>query len=252
MNFIPIKKIQKHDPVSGEAQEKYAVPSVAIATQQGRKLIPNPAGNEASLFDTLEEAEEAIRRAGFDYEFEGKRTYTLNQQAPVTRATSRRNGQAPLDQAIPILIQHLQDREASVVSNAAYALGTLKSYAALDALTEILGHDDPGVRKNTAEAMARLGAAALPKLREAFEKAQASHHKQAPYIRLTVLNAFLDMLEQPHVGTMLSEQFLPLAVTALEDESWLVRSQAALVIGRSAQAIDDEKKKLAQQRANMP
>lgn len=251
MNFIPIKKIQKHDPVTNEAQEKYAVPSVAIATQQGRKLIPNPAGNEAMLFDTLEDAEDAIRRAGFDYEYEGKRTYTLSQQAPTTRASTRSSGQAPLEQAVPILIQHLQDREASVVAHAAFALGALKSYTALDPLVEILGHDDPGVRKNVAEAMARLGASALPRLKEAFEKARVSHHKHAPYIRLTVLNSFLEMLEQ-NAGTMLGEQFVSLAVTALEDESWLVRSQAALVIGRTAQAIEDEKKRLAQQRSNLP
>jgi HEAT repeat protein len=250
MTFIPIKKIQKHDPATGEPQEKYAVPSVAIATQQGRKLIPNPAGNEASLFDTLEEAEDAIRRAGFDYEFEGKRTYTLSQQ-PSTKTTSRASGQSPLEQAVPLLMKHLQDREAAVVSHAAYALGALKAYAALEPLVEILGHDDPTVRKNVAEAMARLGAAALPRLRDAFEQARTSNHKHAPYIRLTVLNAFLEMLEQG-IGTALSEQFLSLAVSALEDDSWLVRSQAALVVGRTAQAIEDEKKRLAQQRTVLP
>jgi hypothetical protein len=251
MNFIPIKKIQKPDPATGALQEKYAVPSVAIATQQGRMLIPNPAGNEASLFDTLEEAEDAIRRAGFDYEFEGKRTYTMAQPAPA-KERPRASGQAPLEQAVPLLIQHLQDREAAVVSHAAYALGTLKAYAALEPLADILGHDDPTVRKNVADAMARLGATALPRLREAFEQARASNQKQAPYIRLTVLNAFLEMLEQGPGGLVLSEQFVPLAVVALDDESWLVRSQAALVVGRTAQAIEDEKKRLAQQRSALP
>lgn len=245
MSFIIIKKIQQHDPVTHEKKDVYAVPSVAIATPQGRKLIPNPSGNEASLFDTLEEAEEAIRRAGFDYEFEGKRTYTMSQGPSQAKTSMRSGGQPPLELAIPILIKHLQDREVSVVANAAYALGTVRAYAALEPLAEILGHDDPSVRKNVAEAMARLGASALPRLRDAFEKARSSTHKNAPYIRLTVLNTFLEMLEQGY-GASVSDQFLPLAVTSLEDESWLVRAQAALLIGRTAHALEEEKKRLAQ------
>jgi HEAT repeat protein len=224
MSFITIKKIQQHDPVTHEKKDVYAVPSVAIATPQGRKLIPNPSGNEASLFNTLEEAEEAIRRAGFDYEFEGKRTYTLSQGPGIAKGSVRPGTQTPLESAIPVLIQHLQDREISVVANAAFALGNLRAYAAIDSFVEILGHDDPSVRKNVAEAMARLGASAIPRLRDAFEKARTSTHKNAPYIRLTVLNTFLEMLEQGY-GPSVSEQFLPMAISALEDDSWLVRAQ---------------------------
>lgn len=247
MSFIPIKKIQKRD-MNGELQEYYAVPSVAIATQQGRKLIPNPSGNEANLFDSLEEAEEAIRRAGFDFEFEGKKTYILSQ--PSTGQSPARISSNPLEQAVPILIRQLRDREAAVVANAAFALGSLKAFAALDELADHLGHDDPTVRKNIAEAMAKLGTGALPKLREAFEKSRSSTHKSAPYIRLTVMLSFLEMLEMGH-GSILCEQFLPLAVIALEDDSWLVKSQAAQVVGRTAQVLEEERKKAEQQRRNI-
>lgn len=244
-SFIPIKKIKKRGP-EGEPQTFYAVPSMAIATPQGRILIPNPSGNEAGLFATLEEAEEAIRRAGFDYEFEGQKTYAFSQPATSPQKVSKASGN-PLEQAIPLLIQHLKDRESSVVANAVFALGAIRAYIALDALTAILGHDDPTVRKNLAEAMARLGASALPKLIEAFNQARTSTGKQAPYIRLTVLSAFLEMLEQG-IGTHYSPQFLPLTVEALTDESWLVRSQAALVLGRTAQALEDERRRAEQQR----
>lgn len=242
-SFIPIKKIKKRT-TGGDTQIFFAVPSMAIATPQGRVLIPNPSGAEAGLFATLEEAEEAIRRAGFDYEFEGKQVYAFNQ--PHTSPKAARASGNPLEQAVPLLTQHLKDRESSVVANAVYALGAVRAYAALDALTEILGHDDPAVRKNVAEAMARLGASAIPKLTAAYENARGNTGKQAPYIRLTVLSAFLEVLEQG--GVTYSAQFLPLAVTALEDDSWLVRSQAALLIGRAAQAMEEERKRAEQQR----
>ncbi len=239
-SFIPIKKIRKRN-AEGQVQVFFAVPSMAIATPQGRILIPNPSGNEAGLFATLEEAEEAIRRAGFDYEFEGKKTYAFQLPDSGKSKPARIVGN-PLEQAVPILVQHLKDRESSVVANAIFALGATRAHIALEPLTEILGHDDPTVRKNLAEAMAKLGGSALPNLIQAYQQALSSTHKNAPYIRLTVLSAFLEMVEQ-NTGTHASAQFLPLAVTALEDESWLVRAQAALVIGRTAQALEEERKK---------
>lgn len=246
MTVIPIKKIQKLDPESGTFLDVYAVPSMAITTPQGKMLIPNPSGKEAALFQTLKEAGEAVRRAGFDYEFEGKKTYVYNEPSANSQKTAVAKGAKPLEAAIPILIGHLKDREATVVANAVYALGTIRAYVALETMTDILGHDDPGVRKNVAEAMARIGTSALASLRAAFEKAQASTHKNAPYIRLTVISAFVEMLEQPN-GHVLAEQFLPMAVSALTDESWLVRSQAAFLIGRSAQSLEEEKARRNQQ-----
>ncbi len=244
--FIPIKKIQKRS-ASGQAETWFAVPAMAISSPQGRLLIPNPAGAEAQLFATLEEAEEAVRRAGFDYEFEGKQVYAFQSTVSAKSAAITRPGANPLEQAVPLLIEHLRDRESSVVANAAYALGTMRAGAALEPLSQILGHDDPTVRKNVAEAMGRLGPAALTHLSMAFEKARTNTGKQAPYIRLTALSAFLEMVEQGQVSSC-SGHYLPLAITALQDDSWLVRSQAALLVGRTAQALDEERRRLEQPR----
>lgn len=244
--FIPVKKIQK-PTANGKAETWFAVPAMAIATPQGRLLIPNPAGGEAQLFATLEEAEEAIRRAGFDYEFEGKQFYAFQASGVSSPLPVGKPGAHPMEQALPLLIEHLNDRESSVVANAAYALGHLKNSMALAPLIQILGHDDPTVRKNVAEALARLGPGTLTHLSTAFEQARTQNGKQAPYIRLTVLTVFLEMVEQGQASTC-SAHYLPLAVTALQDDSWLVRSQAAFLIGRTAQALDDERKRLEQNR----
>jgi HEAT repeat protein len=243
MNPIPVKKLQKQDPATGKLRDVYAVPSVAIDSPQGKMLIPNPLGREAALFATFEEAEDAIRRAGFDYEFEGKTTYTMNETSS-KRPHSAIVGGQPLEAAIPLLIAQLKEREPSVAANAAFALGALRSGQALEPLVAILGHDDPAVRKNTAEAIARLGAVAVPYLKQAYEKALGSTHKNAPYIRLTIMNTFLEMLEQGS-GVGYSGHYLPLAVHALNDDSWLVKAQAALLVGRTAQAIEIEKSRQA-------
>ena len=244
MNAIPIKKLNKPDPATGQLRDVFAVPSVAIDSPQGKILIPNPSGREAALFASLEEATEAIRRAGFDYEFEGKTTYTMNEGAGKRKSASTAASAQPLEASVPLLIEHLKEREPSVAANAAFALGALRAGQALEPLLAILGHDDPVVRKNTAEAIARLGAVAVPHLKQSYEKALSSSHKNAPYIRLTIMNSFLEMLEQGS-GVAYSGHYLPLAVHALSDDSWLVKAQAALLVGRTAQAIEADKSRQA-------
>lgn len=228
MSLIHIKKIQKQDPKEG-LQELFAITAVGIATPQGKKLIPNPAGTEALLFETLEAAEAAARYAGFDYEYEGQTTRIFGGPPSGKPLASGNN----LSAAVPTLIQRLRDREPSVVTHSAFALGALRAHEALEPLIAILGHDDASVRKSVSEALAKLGASAVISLKASYEKAQKSNQVSAPYIRLTVMSTLLEMT-QIGQGIIVLEQCLPLVLSGLDDESWLVRAQAALVIGQVA------------------
>ncbi len=243
MTLIHIKKIQRRLNPDRESQDAYAVPCVAIATPEGRRLIPNPSGTEAQVFTTLEEAGDAIRRAGFDYIFEGQTTHLLAQpQGDHAGSRLPTTTGRPLEDAVPVLIQLLKDRESGVVAQAAGALGALRSQTARDALVGILGHDDPIVRKNASDALARLGTPALHALRETLVKARSSSHVNAPYIRLSVLSVYLEMLRQGTDRAAMGH-FLPQAVESLTDESWLVRAQAAQVLAQAALAIEEEKRR---------
>lgn len=242
MTLIHIKKIQHRAANDATPQEGYAVPCVVIATPTGPRMIPNPSGTEAQIFATLEEAGEAIRRAGFDYVFEGRTTHLLAQE-PSGGGRTAASGR-PLEDAVPLLTGLLKDRESGVVANAVAALGALRAQSAREALAAVLGHDDPVVRKNAAEALARLGAPALHTLREVLRKAQSGQSggnpANAPYIRLSVLTAYLEIINQGADKAMIAH-FLPMAVESLEDESWLVRAQAAQVVAQAALAIEREK-----------
>lgn len=236
MTFIHIKKQTVHrneGPV-----EVYAIPAVALSTTQGKRLIPNPAGQETCVFATFEEAEDAVRRAGFDYIFEGQKTYT-SRTTPVTEIPRAPAFTGPVSilEAIPLLMERLKDREPSVVSHAAYALGELGAAQAVLPLISLLGHEDSSVRKEVAESLAKLGDTSLPHLRTAFSEAQRSKEKNANHVRLTVVNTYLEMT---HSRRELLGEVLPQLVDALSDESWLVRSQAALAIGHSAQYFRED------------
>lgn len=232
MTTIHIKKLTRTNTTTGESSERFALPAVALETPQGKKLIPNPAGKETCLFDTLEEAEQAARLGGFDYEYDGKTTHNYDAYKKAPKAKTGN----PFEDSIPLLIQRLNDEKSAVIANAAFALGQIRSEDAIPALCEHLGHDDSGIRKNVAEALANLGFPAIQPLRQAWQSAQNSVSKDAPYVRLTIMTAFLELINSHREFT---GQILPMAVEALEDDNWLVRSQAALVLGNAAKLIYD-------------
>ncbi len=235
MSFIHIKK-QTVKGADGTSQEVFAVQALAINSPQGKKLIPNPAGSETCAFNSFEEAIESVRHAGFDYIFEGKKTYLMDR---VHRPKKRiRTGLDAFSDAVPLLLERLQDKEPAVITHAIFALGELEEESALLPFMDALGHEDSNVRKALAEALAKIGRSALPHLVTAYQAAKQNKEKYASHIRLTVMGAYLEMT---HTHRELLSLILPQAVEALEDENWMVRSQAALVVGRAAQYFRDDR-----------
>ena len=229
MTFIHIKK-----QAQANGEDVFIVPAMALQSPEGKKLIPNPGGSEMCMFNTLEEAQSAVRRAGFDFIYEGKKTYTMNEgYKPRVNVTDNN----ALQQAVPLLVERLNDKEPSVLANTAFALGALNDEAAVEPLSSLLGHDDPTVRRNVAEAMAKMGYMSIPTLKRCYETALKSKEKHAGYTRLTVMQAYLEMT---HSHRELLDQVLPQAVEALQDDNWLVRAQAALVVGHSAEYLKEE------------
>lgn len=233
MNFVNIRRVDAAE--NGTANEQFVVPAVSIMTPQGKKLIPNPSGNESMVFGTLEDAETAVRLAGFDYIFEGRKTYTVGRHT--TSAHAIVHPADPLRASVLVLIDRLRDREPTVIGNAAFALGELNAGEAIVPLTEILGHDDPSIRKSVAEALAKLGPKALAALRRNWQDYRQSKQKDAPYARLTIMTAYTTMFQ---MGYLPVDEVLPQILEGLQDESWLVRAQAALVIGHAAQHLKSE------------
>lgn len=227
MTLLHIKRQRPILP-DGSMGEVFAVPAMAIQTGEGKKLIPNPAGQEVCHFDSLEAAVDAIQRAGFDYEFEGRRVSTLGSHA----FPGSTPPQDLLKAAIPLLINRLQEKEPTVVGNALFALGELRAEEALGPMIAILGHEEGGVRRHLAEALAKFGEKAMASLRKAYEKAQRSKDPNASYIRLTIISTYLEMARTQQWDPV--RDALPQILHALEDDNWLVRAQAALVIGQSA------------------
>jgi hypothetical protein len=226
---MSVIKIRRHDQPQpdGTTVAHYIVPALALQVGGGKRLIPNPNGQESCAFPSLEAAEDAVRRAGFDAEYEG-RTLRHNPYAPPPAAPAT-DPFACLQDAGPILLKRLQDREPSVIANAAFSLGRLSVSAAIDPLIGVLGHDDANVRKQATDALVRLGEATVPALRRAYDKVRGLPDNRSALIRLSIMSTWLEMARQNRRDWLIP--VLPLIMEALQDEHWLVRGQAVLLVG---------------------
>ena len=239
MTYVTIHK-QTLDQGQGP-EDCYVVPAVAFDTPAGKQRVPNPAGMDTLAFKTLEEAQAAVRRAGFDFMFQGKKTSALGDVYGTAIAPSKLPDAVwDLAASVPALLPLLEARESNVVVNVAFALGELhevpSANQAVEPLITLLGHDDINVRKAVSEALAKLARYSVPALLSAYDTARQSSDKTASVIRLTVMQAHV-VLVQTHGPDGLKSRWdrvLSQAVQALEDSSWLVRAQAALVIGYAA------------------
>lgn len=221
--------IQKQTQADGTPV--FTVSAVKIQTPQGKvRGVPHPYGKETTVYPSLESALEAVHRAGYDAECEG-RFYPLppHQTAkskaaskPVSRSTQ--SLQQILAQSQSGLLALLNDTNPGVVANAAFALGELRDAKAVGALIGVFRHDDATVRKQAAEAVAKLGQPALRPLEGALRD---SHW----LVRHSALTAMVDLVA---LDFGLVPSVLPHVLPLLQDDNWLVRSQAALVLAESA------------------
>lgn len=210
----------------------YVASAVGIKTREGLRLIPHPYGTETVAYEDLETAIAQIHRAGYAVEFDGK-YYPLPTIGKISaprlkgRSTPVSSVMQIVEEAIPLLHQQLGDSVPSVVASAAFALGEIKDERAIPALIHAFSNEDAAVRKNVAEALAKIGKPAL----HAIQLALKDKHW---LIRHTALATLLELI---HTAIDLVPAILPNALPLLKDESWLVRSQAAVVFGEAAKAL---------------
>lgn len=220
----------KKQPKPGSSKEfVFVAPAVGMKTSEGMRFIPHPYGNETVSYDSLESAISHIHRAGYAVEFEGK-LYSLPAQAvsskPRTKGSSHGvfTSVIGMENAVRMLYEQLNDKVPSVVASAAFALGEMRDEGAIQGLVHGFGNEDATVRKNVAEAIAKIGKPAL----NAIQLALKDQHW---LVRHTALSSIIELI---HLNPELVMTVLPDAIPLLRDESWLVRSHSALVFGEAA------------------
>ncbi len=230
METIYIKK-QPHPSQPGELV--YVVSAVGIKTPEGKlRLIPHPYGTETMRFEAFDLLLEQIHRSGYIAEFEGKQYIPeYVQSKPRRKAVVHGSLEQTFMAALPILREQLKDASPAVAANAAFALGELRDETALPGLFHAMSNEDGTVRKNVAEALAKIGKPALKVIEDALsDKNWVARH-----------SAVNTVLELVHMKSDLVNTLLPITLAGLKDENWLVRSQVALLLGQAAQLRESTK-----------
>lgn len=231
------------EPIQIKQQESltgnliFTVPAIGLQQPDGNwQLIPNPYGQQAANFQTLDEALEAIFHAGYDGEIQGRRynrpLANGQQSRPVPQTVPKRGWEQEWEACQQALIEALEDRESAVVVAAIQALGELKDQRLNEALLPLMQEEEGDVRQAVAMALARQGLPLLPMLLEQLELANSMGQQAGFRQRLTVL-ATLQELGRAYTAEQL-HPCLPYVRELLRDKHWLVRQQAALALKQLA------------------
>lgn len=227
METVYIKKLKQEG-----TSDTFTTPAVGLKGPKGsNKSIPHPFGQEMASFLSIQEAIEAVHRAGYDAEFEGTiypKPFQENTKGfhHHTLSSSKKAGSLEeiLLSVVPELKSQLSDKAPGVVASATQALGEIAAEEAIVSVIRCFHHDDAQVRKSAAESLAKMGKTIVRPLKQCFADSQW----------LTRHTALLSTIEVANRDPDLLAELLPEVAPLLKDDNWLVRSQAANVFAEVA------------------
>lgn len=186
-----------------------------------------------------EERRDAVMRLGWLKRPESARAAAgaLNDSAAIVRATAARSVLAlPGDEAAALLLPRLQDRDAFVRQETAYALGETRSRQAVPELVALLTKEkEDGVRGAVAVALGQIGdeTAVVPLAELLGRRVPASGIINRVRRKKKDENEFVRRAAAHSLGQIRSRAAVPALVAVLEDERAPddVRREAAISLG---------------------
>lgn len=202
-----------------------------------RRQVEQERARLASSSD--EERRDAVQRLGAMARADASRVaaFALGDASPLVRATAARAVLSlPPPEAAALLLPLLRDKNEFVRRESAYALGSTRSRAAVEALTVTLARDkEAGVRGASAVALGQIGdASAVPVLAETVvRRVRASGIFNRITRRTTEENDFVRRAAAVALGQIRSRDAVPALIAALANERAGddVRREAARALG---------------------
>jgi len=218
--------------------ETFIIPAMSLLTPDGEKLIPNPNGLKPITFERLDDVITAVHRAGFDAEYDGQlfqSEHLRDRVKPTPQNTLRKQRdymlQDAMNDAFPLLLKRLSDKEALVLVPTIRALGHYGDAAAIEPLVTLLAHESPDVRSALNEAFTHLPILpTLQQLGNAYGRSLVNErNNEAGFrLRLTVMKSWETMARR-HAPESFSV-VMTHVLHALNEDQWLIRSAAASML----------------------
>lgn len=147
MQYIPIKE----ETENGE--KIYIVNAISLKNKSKSivQQIPHPQGTDILMYKTLQEAKEAIARAGFAYVLPDGKKEIMTKKTPLKKSDDYEN----------IILNLIKDKINSTNSNVCQAaisvLGEFPSEETFSILFEKIGEENDLIRKNAISIICRYG-----------------------------------------------------------------------------------------------
>jgi HEAT repeat protein len=190
--------------------------------------IPHPLGTDVLSFETLEDAKDAISRAGFSYVLpDGKKG-----SSHVVKRSVKTN-QADFEHVVYDAIKDKVNSSNVTVSAAAIlAISEFPNEKTFDILFNMLGEDNDVVRKNAISGICRYGNLLIPRIIDSLKS-------QNWVERNSAITCISNLCENANIA---SEEFILPLVESCNDNNSIVQSNALITIAKVYQAYMKKKK----------
>jgi hypothetical protein len=162
MQYIPIKQENK------DGKDIYIVNAIALKNTNKTVVqkIPHPLGTDFLKYNTLDEAKEAIARAGFSY------VLPNGQKVTPTKITPKKVSKSSNDYEniiLNVIREKINSSSQGVAQAAITALAEFPSEETFNILFEKIGEENELLRKNAINAICRYGNILQNRIIEALE-----------------------------------------------------------------------------------
>lgn len=224
MQYIAIKKEEK------DGKEYYTVNAIPLKNKNKSVVqkIPHPLGSDVLRYETLDEAKDAIVRAGFSYVQPDGRKGTK----PTPKATKTNSGYDYSQLVLESILDKVESQNSTVAAAAILALAEFPTEQTFDILFDKIGEDNDTIRKNAISGICRYGNILQDKIINAL--------KSTNWVtRNSALTCISTLTETSNCD--LEKFIIPLS-EATNDLNTIVQTNALTTLGKVYQAYQKNKR----------
>ena len=224
MQYIAIKKEEK------DGKEFYTVNAIPLKNKNKSivQKIPHPLGSDILRYETLEDAKDAIVRAGFSYVLPDGRKGTK----PTPKATKTTSGYDYSQLVLESIMDKVESSNSSVAAAAILALSEFPTEETFDILFNKIGEDNDLIRKNAISGICRYGNLLQDKIIQAL--------KSTNWVtRNSALTCILNLTETNNID--LEKFIIPLSEIT-NDSNTIVQANALTTLAKVYQTFQKNKR----------
>lgn len=225
MQYIAIKEEEKN------GEKVFVVNAISLKNKNKSVVqqIPHPLGSDALIFKDLEEAKNAISRAGFSYILPNGQKEVSKPQVKIQKNNSSNSYDEMILEAIK---DKINSSNSNVSAAALQALCEFPSADTFKILFDKLGEENDSIRKIAISGICRYGKLLQKQIIEALQSSNWITKNSA-------ISCIVNLLDDESINL---EEFIEPLIIVSNDANPIVQSSALIALGKVYQNYQKNKK----------